>query len=225
VSRDQCQRAWTTFLILLLATDLLFIGLHSLHVFSRFLPEMYFNITYDRGAAEPFQMAKEYWIALLMIWLAWSRFSVSYLSWAVVFGYIAFDDLIMVHEKLGERIAHEHGFSAMFGLRDIDFGEMTVYALAAAVLLPLLALAYARGDATFRRMSRRLVGFLVLFAFFGGVVDMVHILITHPTLNEIVGMVEDGGEMLTITATAGYVLREVLLAKVEPVATDAQLQH
>mgnify|MGYP001471943752 FL=1 len=149
MTRDQCQRAWTTFLILLLATDLLFIGLHSLHVFSRFLPDMYFNIAYDRGAAEPFQVAKEYWIALLMIWLAWSRFSVSYLSWAVVFGYIAFDDLIMVHEKLGERIAHEHGFSAMFGLRDIDFGELTVYALAAAVLLPLLALAYARGNAAF----------------------------------------------------------------------------
>jgi len=48
----------------------------------------------------------------------------------------------------------------------------------------------------------------------------VHILITHPTVNEIVGMVEDGGEMLTITATAGYVLREVLLVKVEPAAAD-----
>lgn len=221
MTRDQCQRAWMTVLVLLLATDLLFIGLHVLHVVTRFLPEMYFNITADRGAAEAFQMAKEYWIALLLIWLAWSRVSVSYLSWTVVFGYIAFDDLIMVHEKLGERIAHERGFSAMLGLRDVDLGEMTVYALAAAVLLPLLALAYVRGDATFRRMSRHLVGFLVLFAFFGGVVDMVHILITHPKLNEIVGMVEDGGELVTMTATASYMLREVLRVKVEPVAPKA----
>jgi hypothetical protein len=37
-------------------------------------------------------------------------------------------------------------------------------------------------------------------------------------------MVEDGGEMLTITATAGYVLREVLLVKVEPAAADVQPQ-
>lgn len=215
MTHDDSPRMWVLLLVVFLATDLLYIGLHGIHAFTRFLPDMYFNVTYDQGVAEAFQVAKAYWIALLLAWMAWRRFSFAYLSWSAVFAYIAADDLLMVHEKMGQRIAEALGYPAKFGLRHVDFGEITVFALAGAVLLPLLVVAYIWGGAYFRRFTRRLFALLMVFAFFAGVVDMIHIMITHPTANELVGIIEDGGELLVMTAMVGYVLRETLAPKRE----------
>lgn len=219
MARDLSQQAWVLFLFLCLATDMLFIGFHFLHAFTRFLPEIYFDVSYDRGGAEAFQYVKEYWIMLLLVWLAWARSSPSYLSWAAVFGYIGFDDALMVHERVGEKIAEALEFPAMFGLRSVDFGELTVYAIAGLVLLPFLLAAYRWGDSTFRRVSRHLVGLLLVFALFGGVVDMIHIMVTHPTINTILGLVEDGGEMVVMSIIVGYVVHQALAPSKVPVVS------
>jgi len=193
------------FLVLLILADLVFIFLHIFHTYTSLLPSSLFSIGRDRGYAEVFQYIKEFWIVILLILLAIRKADFLYLSWSLLFFYILLDDSLMIHEKLGSLIVSWFGLHSGFGLRAQDFGELIVYFSFGFILFVLTAVAYYMSESADRRISKYLFGMLALFVFCGVIVDMVNVIVTHTMVSPLLGMIEDGGEMLVISVITWFV--------------------
>lgn len=188
-------------LVLLLLTDILFLLLHLLQVFTPFISSGMFNVETDRGYAEFFQYIKYFWAALIFAYLGLSNGKV-YWSWAVLFSYLLIDDSLEVHERMGEFLANKLSFSEGFLLRSVDYGEVLYALLVATTLFLAIALAYQQGNSAFRQFSRKMFKLFAIMAFFAVGVDMLHIMASHhlpESLFHLIGTVEDGGEMMVMS--------------------------
>jgi hypothetical protein len=132
---------------LLVAADLVLIGVHVVHVFTPYLRNPLNSLEQDRGYAEYFQYTKLYWLILLSAALAVRRRALIYLAWLAVFGYLLVDDAFSVHEQSGAALANSLELTPALGLRAADFGELLVMAIAASAMAALLALGYWRSAA------------------------------------------------------------------------------
>jgi hypothetical protein len=201
-------------LFLVIATDLLFIILHLLHVYSPYFTDSRFSLEIDRSFSEVFQYVKQYWIALIFCWLSILKFERSYLVWALLFGYLLLDDALMLHEVLGKRVAKYLQYHSMFKLRARDLGELTVNALAGMAFLLAIVGAYCWGTEEFRGVSKRLMLVLFLLVFFGVVDDMVHVTLPSASIPyQLLGVIEDGGEMVVMSVIGWYVLDFLMRAR------------
>lgn len=194
------------FLILLLCADLAFIVLHSIHILTPFLSNSFFSIKKDRSYPEMYQYLKWFWIIIILVYLSILRRSFSYISWALVFTYFLCDDALEIHERVGEYIAGDITLAPPLGLRLQDLGELVVSSTAGMILLFAVIWSYLRGSQTFKKMSRDMLLLILVLAFFGVVVDMANISIKlGSTVDFILGVIEDGGEMLTASLILWYV--------------------
>jgi hypothetical protein len=195
------KRDSSTLLISLICADILFIVLHILYLHTDFITDCNFKITTDRGFAELFQYGKEISIAMMLLWLFIKEFDLCWLSWTLVFGYIALDDSFMIHERIGSTIAVYFGYGSAISLRAKDFGELTVSVIVASIFLPLLGIAYIRSSAELKKIIRNLVIMLGGLALFGVLVDLIH----QYNKVKLWGLVEDGGEMFVMSIICWYV--------------------
>lgn len=194
------------YLALLLAADLLFVVLHLFHHYSPYFSDLGFSLVRERSFSEVFQYVKEYWIALMFLWIG-RLMSWTYWAWAVLFGYLLVDDSFSIHERIGVWLAERLDLGSYAMLRPRDLGELAASALVGIVLLSLAIAAYRLGDERFRRTSRRILLLLLLLAFFGVIVDMLHIMANDiPQLSTLLGALEDGGEMAVMSLISWYVL-------------------
>lgn len=189
---------------LFVAIDLVLVGMHVIHPeFPRLRPR-WFLIDREGGIAEHFQYIKSLWIAVAFLGVAIARSERAFAVWAALFGYFMLDDSGEFHERLGLLIAELFRYPTVFGLRPRDLGELTLAAVFGTVLLSLLLTAYVRGSPTFRQASKATVAILGLFAFFSVGVDAMHIM-WGPTLEfDFLILIEDGGEMVAMSAIAAY---------------------
>lgn len=206
--RVDLDRQSDRLLALLLGTDILLIAVHLLNRHSPVFSRTDFSITADGGFAEVFQYVKELWIASMLVALAvraWrsarSRASCAvYLAWAALFAYLLADDLFQVHERVGESMAARAGFEGMIGLRAGDLGQLLVTAFAAVVLLGGVFLGHRWADRTGRAMSASLFVLVLALGGFGVVADTIHALVSSlPVLDSVLGVLEDGGEMVIMS--------------------------
>lgn len=203
-------------LFLLFGADLLFIILHFLHTYTPYFSDAHFSAFKDRGFAEIFQYVKEYWIVLVFAWLSILKSTRSYLAWSLLFGYLLLDDSFQIHERLGTIAANYLNYQTVYNLRAQDFGELTVNMTVGLVLLLAISGAYYWGKKDFRRDSQTIILMLVALAIFGVGVDLIHVMIgkiagKSSFFYEAIGVIEDGGEMLVLSAICWYsmnVLRE-----------------
>ncbi|MGP1386842.1 MAG: hypothetical protein ACTS2F_25020 [Thainema sp.] len=205
-------------LILVLLADTVFIGIHICREYLPFISSPLFDIERDRSYAEFFQYIKLLWsiINLSVIGLLIERF---YLTWSLFFCYLLVDDAFSLHENLGNLIFRKLGFAPRsmkwMSLRIQDYGEILVSLLAALVFLFVIGWAYKYGSRSFRHKSIRLIGLVAALAFFGIVVDIFHSItagMNHwfwKNLNFLIGVVEDGGEMMMISLIFIYTFTEV----------------
>lgn len=211
-------------LCLFLATDACFILIHVIHPLSTPIPvdpySSLYSIEADKGYAEIFQYVKEFWIALLLSFVAVKKRSLLYISWSLLFFYLLLDDSIQVHERLGLFIADKLRFSAMLNIRPNDFGELLVSAVVGSLLLASIAVAYRFGDQFFRRTSKYLIAMLLALAGFGVIVDILHVITKHPKIHIFLGILEDGGEMMVMSAITCLVL--VLSEHSQTAASEAE---
>ena len=193
------------FLLLLVIADLAFIASHLLLQLTPIIDSGLYSLVRDRGYPEVFQYIKELWIIVLLLSVYLKTRAGGYVAWSLLFGYLLFDDAMQIHEKLGGVIgAHLH-LVPFAGLRGQDFGELIVSALAGALLLTLIGWFYLRGAETCKRSTRHLLLLLFSVAFFGVVVDALHMMLRMGgKLNLFWGVVEDGGEMVAISCIAWY---------------------
>ena len=199
------ERSASIFLFLLLSGDFIFIVLHFLDFFVLKSSHHLYSIEQDRGYSEIYQYLKFCWIVALLLLIAWKSKEWRYLTWGAVFMYFLADDSLQIHEQVGLLIGPNFSFFPTFGLRLQDLGELAVSATAATLLLLPLLFAYRGGPQVFRKTSQDIVLLILPLVFFGVVVDMAHIAIKGgPKVSFILGVIEDGGEMLSVSLLAWY---------------------
>jgi hypothetical protein len=216
------RSAATTFayalLALLLALDLAFVFFHVRLAASSSL----WNLEVDNSYPEKSQHLKWLGASLLLVALAVRRRAMIYLAWVAIFFYFLVDDAASIHERWGGRLAAElqldhiqriyiARFPGMF-LRSQDFGEMTVALIVAAAIAVILVLSWpARNAARERTVTKLLIAWLGLFAFFAVGVDMVHVMampVSAPA-TYMLALVEDGGEMICASLLVGGLAMEL----------------
>ena len=206
------EKESTKFLFLLLLADFAFIlihGVYKMHLVSSPL----FSIEMDFGYAEVYQYIKEYWIVVLLLIVAIKRSRIVYFSWSSLFMYLLFDDSLRIHEKFGGYLVKYFEFQPMFHLRAQDFGELSVSMLFGFLLFTFIGASYLFSDHIGKQVSKHLFILVIFLAFFGVLVDLLHIAI--PWGKSIFGLIEDGGEMLIMSIIVWYVF-ELKTAPVNP---------
>jgi hypothetical protein len=207
--RNINERSASLLLLLLFCADFGFIVVSCIHKLTPLINDELFSIGRDRGYAEIFQYIKWFWIIVLFSYLTIARRSFSYVAWGVTFLYLLCDDSLGIHEKIGRLISGNLGFEPPFGMYPRDIGELAVSALAGITLTPLLIWAYLRGSPAFKNMSQDLLLLILVLAFFGVAVDTVHSIVRGLGLGSkaefILGLIEDGGEMLIASLMVWYV--------------------
>jgi hypothetical protein len=192
-------------LILLLSADGLFVALHVLHLVTPFFQDARFSIELERGFGETYQYVKAYWAALLLLLLGLGHRSALYLAWSLVLAFLLVDDAFMVHETLGARLGPALVLPGTVPLQGHHAAEALVLAAVALLAVALVGLASLRADPGARRVSRRLLGRMAVLAGFGVGVDLVHAMIPHGAWHAVAGIVEDGGEMVVLSAIVALV--------------------
>jgi hypothetical protein len=199
------QNSATLFLVLLLCGDLAFIILHFINALTPLLHNALLYIDRDRGYPEMYQYLKFLWVIIILVYFSLKKSLPHYFAWVLVFVYFLLDDSLSVHEKAGAYIATRLDLLPMFGLRLQDYGELAVSAAVGIFLFSFVMWAYIKGSRIFRKISKDLVLLILILIFFGIVVDMAHIAIDLGwTISFILGVLEDGGEMFSVSLILWY---------------------
>lgn len=183
--------------------DVAFIQLHRLYL--QDILGVGFSIENERGYAEYYQHLKELAVALIALALMIKSTDALYLCWTLLFTYLFVDDSFEIHESFGLQLSRNLNFTSAYGLRAQDFGELIVSGVAGLSFAVLLAISFSRGKKRAIHESKVLLAMLLALAFFGVLVDMVHIRVSGPWSYRL-GIVEDGGEMLVISIILWYVV-------------------
>ena len=194
------------FLVLLFAADLIFIAIHFVHIATPYLHDVLYSLEADGGFAEWFQYTKEFWAIVLAI-VVWRRTGRPWIiGWILAFGYFLLDDAFSVHELAGD-IAYRHlGLGAALGLRAQDFGELLVTGITGLCLFSIIFLLYRRANENDRAVCRDLTLLVLALVAFGVGLDMVHSMLPGVNLRLAMGLIEDGGEMVTMSVTCWYLM-------------------
>jgi hypothetical protein len=201
------EKSTTKFLVLLLLADLVFILLQIPYQMGM-LTNPFFSIDIDLGYPEIYQYIKEYWIVLLLFFIAIKRSHVIYFAWLSLFIYLLIDDSLQIHETFGLFLVDYFGIQPAFGLRAQDFGELSVSIFFGTLLFLFIGVAYLLSDSKAKEISKHLFVLLVFLAFFGIIVDMLHVILSGENWEQGVwmwGVIEDGGEMLIMSIIVWYI--------------------
>ena len=192
--------------MLLVSVDLVFITLHFVRCATSLLSSSLFSLTKDHSYPEIFQYIKEFWIIILILSIFVKTKESGYIAWAMLFTYMLCDDALLIHEQVGYITANNLDFTPLFGLRLQDFGELASTAISMILLLTLICVFYMRGSTMFKKITRDLLILLSVIAFFGVFIDMVHVVVKLGwKVSFIIGVIEEGGEMIAVSMTAWYV--------------------
>lgn len=115
--------------------------------------------------------------SVLLVVLARVHRSMLLGAWGFALLVIVIDDLLQLHEELGEYLAETLRLPMVMGLRAVDLGELITWLLLAGVILPPLVVGYLRANAWERRQSWVFVGILVVLVIFAFGLDMAAIIV------------------------------------------------
>jgi hypothetical protein len=192
------DRQW---LWLLLAADLAFVALHvyrKVHGSGWML-----DISNDGGYAEMFQYLKEFWIALLLARAAMLRRDRWLWLWSAVFAYVLLDDAASLHERAGNWLAAHGGVGAAYGAEAKDIGQLLFFACAASACAGAVIALRRFMPAPPMAPHKALLLLFAGLVFFGVGVDLLHSILAPLGVRGL-GVIEDGGEMLVMSAVAAY---------------------
>jgi hypothetical protein len=185
---------WRTLFLLLLIVDLGFIAIQV----ATDITDYGFNGSHRLALETEGGIAQAYgWLqavagsaALFLVWLHLRRPSPGF--WAAALAYLAVDDAVGLHEKLGSALARGLDVGEVGGLRAQDIGEVLSYVIVVSVAVVLLVLAERATPNRPSRLSLLMFPLAGLFAFFAGVLDTLDVFIA----------LEDGGELIMLTLLA-----------------------
>jgi len=194
-----------TFLFLLISVDVVFIILDILNRFTGLISHPYLPVNVDHGYPEIFQYIKEFWIVILLFFTFLRNRTGIYFILTLFFGYILLDDALLIHEQLGKLLTIRYDLVPLLGLRGQDFGELAVFGFFGFLFLSLIVFGYFRSSDSDRHIVRNILALVFVLAFFGIVIDMIHILSHHSPYEGFWALTEDGGEMLVTSVILWYI--------------------
>jgi len=214
-------------LILLLCADIFFVILHLIHkipFLNDLIPlfnEDAFSISHDLGLAESYQYVQELWIALLFLWLVFHFRKTAYWGWAALFGYFLVDDMLGVHEWLGDHVGPLMGNllanTPLAGAKMDSLGELVPLAGLGLVFFVILYLTYRRSNLDTRAVFRVLTWMTAALLFFGVVLDAFDTFLPTEMLKSVARLIEDGGEMFAMSVICWYTYTLTLPTQHDPV--------
>jgi len=166
----------------------------------------------DGGVAEYAGYLQQAALVVLLLALCWAARSLVWAAYAVLFLCALADDYLRLHETKGawlaDRLAAHLWFPSdgFLGLRANDLGELLVWGLLAAVPVLAAVVLHRRSDGWNRRASLGMAALIAVYVFFGAVLDQLHVLVSDSWLGDVVGTLEDGGELLALSASVVYVV-------------------
>lgn len=197
----------------LVAVDLALIvaGLARLEVAGPSLDDPWLLET-DRGVSEYAGYVQQAVLVVLLLALARATRRLVWVAYSVLFFAALADDFLRLHEKKGawlaDRLAVHLWFPSdgLLGLRANDWGELLVWGLLAAVPVLAAVVLHRRSDRWNRRASWGMAAVIAVYVFFGAVLDQAHVLVQDSWLGDVLGTLEDGGELLALSAAVFYVV-------------------
>lgn len=195
-------------LVVLLLADCAFILIHLLHIYTDLLPRGMFSIEREAGCGEWFQYIKEGAVAMVLFVMAKRNSSGLYRVWAFLFFFLLLDDAGQLHERLGRLIARHGEIQPLLGMTRQDVGELCVSLGVGTIFMVLIGAFHRRARPVAKRISVCLLGMIVLLVLFGVAVDMVHSAALGNPMYPVLGMIEDGGEMLVMSVITWFVFRD-----------------
>ncbi|MEO0996493.1 MAG: hypothetical protein AAFX58_03145 [Pseudomonadota bacterium] len=200
-------KRWWLLPLLLLAADLVLMGIHFAGHYVPALRHPRLMVSTDWSYGEMLQYVKELAIAAAFVVLYARRHAGILLVWAALFVFLLADDALSLHENAGAMIRRGLDLPSMFGLRGQDFGELAAVAPIGLLFAGLLFVTFRRSDTLARSLSLATLILTGVLAGFGIVGDMLHSAIqVHRWF---FALLEDGGEMLAMTAIATLVYAEL----------------
>jgi hypothetical protein len=193
-------------LLLLICADAGFALLHLISVETGWLRGAGISLEADGGPAEIFQYLKEFWIIACMVFAFVSTRHAVYASWALVFLFLLVDDAGKVHEQVGAWLGQRYGFPAPLGLRPDDIGELVFAGAVGVTTLAVVGVGMRRGTEQCLRISRDMFCLIFVLALLGVCVDALHVIayLGGSLLAQVLLIVEDGGEMVLMSALTAY---------------------
>jgi hypothetical protein len=201
--------------LLLLAADLLLIGVFLGDGLARALPDAQvpdlgrrWRISSDRSYLEILGYVKLAIAAAALATIRPWRYWPGYPTLVPLILFMLVDDAFRIHERLGRRLAAALDLERFAGLRGQDYGELIVWAGFGLLLAPAAIVGFVRSHPLDRGNVLMLLGSFVLLAFFGVVVDMVHVTVTdnlrasdslRSASDTLLAALEDGGEQIALT--------------------------
>ncbi|MET7030083.1 hypothetical protein [Sediminicola luteus] len=202
-------------LFIFLTIDIVFIVIHLLIALFWDSNPKEFRVDEDGGYPEIFQYFKYILIVLITFYLVAKR-SINYLPWLILFLFLCFDDALQFHEKAGIFFANFFSLQSYLGLRAIDLGELVFAFLMGLILFLFSFKSYFQGSKIFKNNCVDILSLFTFFLFFGIGIDMVHQLFAHlEFVAGAVALIEDGGEMITLSLLVWYFYFIVLETDVE----------
>lgn len=206
-----------SFLILLISIDLAFITTHIVYENLAIVEYDNFSLTKDRGYSEIFQYLKLGLTAICFGLLNFFRKRRIYAVWSLLCLILLLDDIFVLHEKVGKRLAIVFSLPSIFGLNPYHFGEFLVYVIYGAIFLAIVFASYrSRQDRATRKLTRVLVILFTIFAICGGIVDTVHSLLNNLLAPQNLAffdiafdVIEDGGELIVMSIVTWLLCRSI----------------
>ena len=195
------RSGWLTFAVLA-GGDILFCVLSE--VYGGWL-----SVRVDGGIPEGYQYFKEVALAIMMVRLYRVTGSRVFLAWSALFAFLFVDDAFRFHERMGVWLAGLPGIGALaaaIDVRAVDIAELVSVAPILGLILLTIVVQYWRERPPIKRSVSVLVMLFVTLLFFGGVMDIIdRVAVTRAAgLVQILSLIEDGGEMLTMSAMFAY---------------------
>lgn len=165
---------------------------------------VWLKVTEDLEPPEDFNYLKWLVIAVALIWLAIRDRWLAPVLWSIVFAMILADDALQIHEHLGRLLSTTLKIPDGTLVYGTDLGELIVFGVMGAITLAIALFLLTRTDDLSRLMNKRYVVIILALGFCGVGFDAIHSVIQHVTgtsslatlLQQVFGMMEDGGEML-----------------------------
>jgi hypothetical protein len=169
----------------------------------------FFNIGQERGYGELWEGLKGVTAAALLAgaFVRWRQ--PAFLGLAFVFALIVGDNLLLLHEKAGIGIAALLGEGPRSMARHV--GELVGFGALGMLVLAIFAVSYRGTGARGREVALVGLGIVALLGGFAVGVDVIHAAAKTLTplpasLNVAFTVLEDGGEMMTLSLAAGFAL-------------------
>ena len=173
-----------------------------------------YNIESNNSFVEFYQYVK--WLIIIgcVIGMALLHKSRGMLIWTGIFIVFLLEDIFRIHEILGTlffEILTENNQP----ISEKNATLLAVLFIGFILLMPVIWL-YNQSSDKERRMSKKLVYLLVLFLFFAFGMDQIHqipAIKNNSSWNFVVGIIEDGGELVTESVIVGFLCYSIATFK------------